>query len=95
MQICRPVYLCVHVCVCVLCFVGLCTYVHVGMCESVYKVCVCVCRAELSCLPVCGMTVRDSLGLPKEGIPNLITMATPLPIPWALRGGAWQVQSRR
>lgn len=32
------------------------------------------------------MTVRDSLGLPKEGIPNLIAMATPLPIPWALKG---------
>lgn len=32
------------------------------------------------------MTVRDSLGLPKEGIPNLITMATPLPIPWVLEG---------
>lgn len=32
------------------------------------------------------MTVRDSLGLPEEGIPNLITIATPLPIPWALEG---------
>jgi hypothetical protein len=37
-------------------------------------------------MSACVWDDRDSLGLPKEGIPNLITMATPLPIPWALKG---------
>lgn len=37
-------------------------------------------------MSACVWDDRDSLRFPKEGIPNLITMATLLPIPWALEG---------
>lgn len=66
-----------------------------GVHQSVRAQVTCVCRSGCLCLPVCGMTGGGSLGLPKEGIPSLVTMATPSPVPGALEGWGLLEQGRR